>query len=95
VIWCTGFREEFSWIDLPIFDREGRPVHERGVVVEEPGLYFVGLRFQYAVSSDVLPGVERDAEYIAKRIVASEPNSQAPGQERAKKNRNDARAIHP
>jgi putative flavoprotein involved in K+ transport len=68
VIWCTGFNEEFPWIDLPIFDENGRPLHERGVVVGEPGLYFVGLRFQYAESSDVLPGVGRDAEYIAKHI---------------------------
>jgi putative flavoprotein involved in K+ transport len=68
VIWCTGFREEFPWIDFPIFDENGRPLHERGVVVGEPGLYFVGLRFQYAESSDVLPGVGRDAEYIAKHI---------------------------
>ncbi len=74
VIWCTGFREEFSWIELPVFGEDGRPLHERGVVVGEPGLYFVGLLFQYAVSSDVLPGVGRDAEYIAKHIASREPN---------------------
>jgi putative flavoprotein involved in K+ transport len=74
VIWCTGFREEFPWIDLPIFGEDGRPLHERGVVVGEPGLYFVGLLFQYAAGSDVLPGVGRDAEYIAKHIASSEPN---------------------
>ena len=68
VIWCTGFKEEFPWINLPIFDENKRPLHERGVVVGEPGLYFVGLPFQYALSSDVLPGVGRDAEYIAKHI---------------------------
>ena len=74
MIWCTGFREEFPWIDLPIFGEDGRPLHERGVVVGEPGLYFVGLVFQYAAGSDVLPGVGRDAEYIAKHIAAREPN---------------------
>jgi putative flavoprotein involved in K+ transport len=74
VIWCTGFREEFRWIDLPVFGEDGRPLHERGVVVGEPGLYFVGLVFQYAAGSDVLPGVGRDAEYIAKHIAAREPN---------------------
>jgi putative flavoprotein involved in K+ transport len=92
VIWCTGFREEFSWIDLPIFGEDGRPLHERGVVVGEPGLYFVGLRFQYAESSDVLPGVGRDAEYIAKHIVSSEPNSWH--HRRAKKSRENVHAIH-
>ena len=68
VIWCTGFREEFPWIYLPIFGEDGRPLHERGVVVAEPGLYFVGMPFQYALSSDVLSGVGRDAEYIAMHI---------------------------
>ena len=76
VIWCTGFREEFPWIDLPVFGEDGRPLHERGVVVGEPGLYFVGLLFQYAGSSDVLAGVGRDAEYIAKHIASREPNGQ-------------------
>jgi putative flavoprotein involved in K+ transport len=70
VIWCTGFREEFRWIDLPIFGEDGRPVHERGVVTKEPGLYFMGLIFQYAESSDVLPGVGRDAKYVARAIAA-------------------------
>jgi putative flavoprotein involved in K+ transport len=92
VIWCTGFREEFPWIDLPIFDENERPLHERGVVVGEPGLYFVGLLFQYALSSDVLPGVGRDAEYIAKHIVLSEPNSQHLRRERAKKSRDDTKS---
>jgi putative flavoprotein involved in K+ transport len=74
VIWCTGFREEFPWIELPIFGEDGRPLHERGVVVAEPGLYFVGLVFQYAAGSDVLPGVGRDAEYVAKHIASRVPN---------------------
>ena len=77
VIWCTGFREEFPWIDLPIFDENERPLHERGVVVAEPGLYFVGMPFQYAATSDVLPGVGRDAEYIAKHI-ARNPTPRRP-----------------
>jgi putative flavoprotein involved in K+ transport len=74
VIWCTGFREEFPWIDLPIFDENERPLHERGVVVGEPGLYFVGMPFQYAATSDVLPGVGRDAEYVAQHIASRVPN---------------------
>jgi putative flavoprotein involved in K+ transport len=77
VIWCTGFNEEFPWIDLPIFDENERPLHERGVVVAEPGLYFVGMPFQYAATSDVLPGVGRDAEYIAKHI-ARNPTPRGP-----------------
>jgi putative flavoprotein involved in K+ transport len=68
VIWCTGFRRDFSWIDLPILGGDGEPIHERGVASNEAGFYFMGLLFQYAATSDVLPGVGRDAEYIAKHI---------------------------
>jgi len=68
VIWCTGFSHDLSWIDLPIFGEDGRPMHERGVVTSEPGLYFVGLPFQFAVGSDVLPGVGRDAAYVVKQL---------------------------
>jgi putative flavoprotein involved in K+ transport len=75
VIWCTGFKPDFSWIDLPIFDEKGAPKHRRGIVADEPGLYFVGLKFQYAVSSDVITGVSRDAEYVAKHIAARQTST--------------------
>jgi len=68
VIWCTGFRTDFRWIDLPVFDEAGEPRHDRGVVESEPGLYFLGLLFLYALSSDVLPGRGRDAKYVAEHI---------------------------
>jgi putative flavoprotein involved in K+ transport len=76
VIWCTGFRTDFRWIDLPVFGGDGEPLHYRGVVESEPGLYFLGLVFLYAFSSDVLPGGGRDAEYIAKHIGARKPTFQ-------------------
>lgn len=84
VIWCTGFRESFPWVDVPVFGDDGRPVHDRGVVAAAPGLYFMGLVFQYAASSDVLPGVGRDAAYVAKHIVSRHTRSSA--DERAKAN---------
>lgn len=65
VIWCTGFDPGFSWIDLPIFDATGEPRHDAGVAQTEPGLYFVGLHFQYAFSSDMIHGLGRDAARIA------------------------------
>jgi putative flavoprotein involved in K+ transport len=68
VIWCTGFRTDFGWIDLPAFDGDGRPQHERGVVDAVPGLYFAGLVFQYSLTSDVLPNGGRDAQYVARHI---------------------------
>ena len=68
VIWCTGFHPGFSWIDLPIFDEQGDPKHEKGIVGSEPGLYFIGLHFQYSMSSGMIHGVERDAPRIAAAI---------------------------
>ncbi len=75
VIWCTGFRHDFPWLDLPMLDESGHPVHERGIVNAVPGLYFVGLPFQYSVSADVLPGVGRDAKRVAKHIAGAEAAS--------------------
>jgi putative flavoprotein involved in K+ transport len=77
VIWCTGFRTDFSWIDLPAFDHDGRPLHERGVVESVPGLYFAGLIFQYSLTSDVLPNGGRDAEYVARHIAARQAREHA------------------
>jgi putative flavoprotein involved in K+ transport len=68
VVWCTGFHDDYSWLELPAFGDDGRPAHDRGVVASQPGLYFVGLVFQYSATSDVLPGVGRDAKRIAGRI---------------------------
>ena len=73
VIWCTGFEPGFAWIDLPIFASDGQPVQQRGVVTSEPGFYFVGLHFLHAMSSGMIHGVSRDAEYVANRISARLP----------------------
>jgi len=68
VIWSTGYEPGFSWIDLPVFDGQGGPVHTRGICAAEPGLSFVGLHFLYAMSSSMIHGVGRDAEYLAAHI---------------------------
>jgi putative flavoprotein involved in K+ transport len=81
VVWCTGFRLDFSWIHLPVVGEDGVPVHDRGVARSEPGLCFIGLPFQYAVTSDVLPGVGRDAARIAEHI-ARRPTGAATRRER-------------
>jgi len=73
VIWCTGFDTGFSWINLPVFE-SGRVKHDRGVVAEVPGLYFVGLKGLYSVSSAQVNGVGRDAERAATLIAASVPS---------------------
>jgi putative flavoprotein involved in K+ transport len=68
VVWCTGFDQDLSWIDLPIFGANGEPVHDRGIVRDQPGLAFVGLVFQFSATSDILPGVGRDAKRVAKHL---------------------------
>ncbi|MDQ3962948.1 MAG: NAD(P)/FAD-dependent oxidoreductase [Actinomycetota bacterium] len=69
VVWCTGFHPGFSWIDLPVLGPQ-EPLHRRGIVESEPGLYFIGLKFLYSVSSEQIQGVGRDAGYIAGKIAA-------------------------
>jgi putative flavoprotein involved in K+ transport len=77
VIWCTGYRHNFPWIDLPIFTADGDPIHERGVVKDVPGMYFVGLHFLYAMSSATLIGVGRDAKRIVNAIATPTKHGQA------------------
>jgi putative flavoprotein involved in K+ transport len=78
VIRCTGFRPDFGWIDLPVFDESGGPMHERGVVESEPGLYFVGRFFQFAFMSSLIGGVGRDAEYIARHLASHQRSGRSP-----------------
>lgn len=68
VIWCTGFVPGYGWIEIPVFDEYGYPVHRRGVVGSQPGLYFMGLPFQRTLSSSLVGGVGRDAAHIARHI---------------------------
>lgn len=65
VIWCSGFDPGLDWLRLPILDDRGEPRHERGVVPEAPGLYFVGLHFLTSMASAMVHGVGRDAARIA------------------------------
>jgi putative flavoprotein involved in K+ transport len=68
IVWATGFRPDYRWINLPMLDAEGYPRHRRGVATDAPGLYFVGLRFQHRMSSSLLGGVGADAAFIAEQV---------------------------
>jgi putative flavoprotein involved in K+ transport len=68
IVWCTGFQQDFSWIDPPVIGPDGWPVETRGVVPETPGLYFAGLAFQYAFASMLVAGAGRDAKHVARHI---------------------------
>jgi putative flavoprotein involved in K+ transport len=71
VIWCTGFKPDYSWIDLSLPTHNGLPIHDRGIVDSCPGLYFMGLLFLYSLSSALVGGVGRDAEHIVNHIVST------------------------
>ena len=70
VIWCTGFEPDFSWIEVPVFGEDGEPVHHRGEA-HESGLYFLGLDFLFAFTSENVGGVGSDAAHVAKRIASA------------------------
>lgn len=64
ILWATGFRPDFSWVQVPVCDERGVPIHQRGVT-HARGLYFLGLRWQHTQGSGLLMGVGRDAAYLA------------------------------
>jgi putative flavoprotein involved in K+ transport len=78
VVWCTGFEPGFSWIHLPVLDGH-EPIHDRGVVASQPGLYFVGLHFLRSLSSGMIHGVGRDAEHVARQIAARRRSGEPTG----------------
>ena len=70
VVWGTGYFRDHRWIEVPIFDGRGYPTHERGVT-SCPGLYFLGLPWQFTWGSGRFAGVARDAGYLIERITAA------------------------
>jgi putative flavoprotein involved in K+ transport len=81
IVWCTGFKRDYSWIQFPVAGYDGYPRHVGGVADGEPGLYFVGLPFQTRLASGLIGGVGEDArsvaEVIAKRLSQTEAIHQA------------------
>ena len=70
VVWCTGFRPDFSWVCVPFeIGEDGYPVQYRGVAAASPGLYFAGLPFLHSFASMLIAGCGRDAERIARHIL--------------------------
>jgi putative flavoprotein involved in K+ transport len=76
VIWATGYRSDYSWIDLPGVSRDGKVVHRRGIT-EVPGLYFLGLSWQHTRGSALLGFVHQDAAYLAGCITSHARVTQA------------------
>jgi putative flavoprotein involved in K+ transport len=74
VIWATGYRPDYAWIDLPVFEGDGRLRHRRGVT-DAPGLYFLGLTWQHTRGSALIGWVKDDAAFIAEQIKAFQENT--------------------
>ena len=75
VVWCTGFRNDFDWIEVPFaLDEDGFPEQRRGAVPSAPGLYFTGLIFLHSFSSMLIVGAGRDAGRVAKHIASRRPS---------------------
>jgi putative flavoprotein involved in K+ transport len=67
IMWASGYKLEFGWVQIPVFDGVGYPIHQRGVTAF-PGLYFLGLHWLYKMKSAILYGVGEDAAFIASAI---------------------------
>jgi putative flavoprotein involved in K+ transport len=67
ILWATGYRTDYSWLDVDVFDAQGQPQHQRGVSTE-PGIYFLGLPWQSRRGSAFIWGVWHDAKYLADHI---------------------------
>ena len=70
IIWCTGYRNDFSWVNLPGFEDGAQPPQTRGMVESVPGLYVLGQEFQFSAVSATVTGVCRDAKYLARHMGA-------------------------
>jgi putative flavoprotein involved in K+ transport len=68
IIWCTGFTADFSWIDLPVTEANGKPVHHNGEA-PAPGIYFIGFPWLSKRKSGVLLGIDEDAQHISELIL--------------------------
>jgi putative flavoprotein involved in K+ transport len=82
VVWATGYRLDFSWIDLPILDSNGRLRHRRGVT-DVPGLYFLGLTWQWTRGSALIGWVKDDAAFLTERLATSNEAKTKTAPERA------------
>ena len=68
VLWCTGFRPDFRWVEPAKLDERGWPLQERGLAVGAPGLYFLGLPFLFGFTSMLVLGADRDAGFVADAV---------------------------
>jgi putative flavoprotein involved in K+ transport len=69
IIWATGYKSDFSWIGMDVTDAQGLPLTERGISTVKKGFYFIGILFQFGLTSGLVGDVGRDAAYISRHIL--------------------------
>jgi putative flavoprotein involved in K+ transport len=70
IVWATGFRPDYSWLDVPVLDYKGNIRHDGGVVTEAPGLYVLGLPFLRRRKSSLMDGAGDDARDLSAHLAA-------------------------
>ena len=68
IVWATGFKPDYSWLDVPVVDRKGRLQHEGGVVTASPGMYVIGLNFLRRRKSSFIHGAGDDARDLCEHL---------------------------
>ena len=77
ILWATGFRPDYSWLQIPVLDHKGNIRHDGGVVTESPGLYVMGLTFLRRRKSSLIDGVGDDARDLSAHLAALLRHDQA------------------
>jgi putative flavoprotein involved in K+ transport len=70
IVWATGFRPDYSWLEVPVLDPKGNIRHDGGVVTEAPGLYVLGLPFLRRRKSSLMDGAGDDARDLSAHLAA-------------------------
>jgi putative flavoprotein involved in K+ transport len=70
IVWATGFRPDYSWLDVPVLDRKGLIRHDGGVVLDAPGMYLMGMPFLRRRKSTLIDGAGDDAEDLSSHLTA-------------------------
>jgi putative flavoprotein involved in K+ transport len=93
VIWATGFRPDYSWLDVPVLDRKGRVRHDGGVVAEAPGMYLMGMQFLRRRKSALIDGAGDDARDLSGHLAGYLEEQSARHRLRRTHSRGSARAF--
>jgi putative flavoprotein involved in K+ transport len=70
VIWATGYRPNYSWLEVPVLDRKGMVAHDGGVVISAPGMYLMGMQFLRRRKSALIDGAGDDARELSAHLAS-------------------------